>query len=97
VFGLNYTYSKVLDVESTSERGVHYLTEGVVNAWNPRQMYGPGDAELRHPINGYWVAELPFGKGRAIASNAGRVADAIIGRMTVVRAPSGDRTIRKYS
>lgn len=79
MFGLNYTYAKSLDIESTSERGVHYLTDSVINAWNPGQMYGPSDADLRHQINGYWVAELPFGRGRAVASNAHGVTDALIG------------------
>jgi hypothetical protein len=78
MFGLNYTYSKALDIESTSERGVHYLTDSVINAWNPRQMYGPGDADLRHQINGYWVAELPFGRGKALGSNVHGAANAII-------------------
>jgi len=78
-FGLNYTYSKALDVESTAERGVHYLTDSVINAWSPGQMYGPGDADLRHQINGYWVAELPFGRGKAFAGNASKLVDAIIG------------------
>lgn len=78
MFGLNYTYSKALDVESMAERGVHYLTDSVINPWNPRQMYGPGDADLRHQINGYWVAQLPFGRGKALASNVHGVADALI-------------------
>ena len=78
MFGLNYTYSKALDVESTSERGIHYLTDSVINPWNPRQMYGPGDADLRHQINGYWVAEMPFGRGKAFANTVHGVADALI-------------------
>jgi hypothetical protein len=79
LFGVNYTYSKALDIESEAERGIHYLTDSVINPWNIRQMYGPGDADLRHQINGYWVANLPFGRGRAIASNAGGALDALIG------------------
>jgi len=79
MFGLNYTYSKALDIESTSERGVHYLTDSVINAWDPGQMYGPGDADLRHQINGYWVVQLPFGRGRALASNVHGAVDALIG------------------
>jgi hypothetical protein len=79
MFGLNYTYSKALDVESMAERGVHYLTDSVINPWNIGQMYGPGDADLRHQINGYWVAELPFGRGKPIAGNAHGFADALIG------------------
>ncbi len=78
-FGLNYTYSKALDVESTAERGVHYLTDSVINAWEPGQMYGPGDADLRHQINGYWIAQLPFGRGKAIAGNASKLIDGFIG------------------
>jgi len=79
MFGLNYTYSKNLDIESMAERGVHYLTDSVINAWNPGQMYGPSDADLRHQINGYWVAQLPFGRGKAIAANANNLLDAVIG------------------
>ena len=79
MFGLNYTYSKALDIESSSERSVHYLTDSVINAWNPRQMYGPSDADLRHQINGYWVVDLPFGRGKALASNAHGALDAVIG------------------
>ena len=78
MFGLNYTYSKALDIESSSERTVHYLTDSVINAWDPGQMYGPGDADLRHQISGYWVAELPFGHGKALASSAHGVGDALI-------------------
>lgn len=79
MFGLNYTYSKALDIESEAERGIHYLTDSVINAWDPAQMYGPSDADLRHQINGYWVVELPFGRGKAVAGNAHGVADALIG------------------
>jgi hypothetical protein len=42
-------------------------------------MYGPGDADLRHQINGYWVVQLPFGRGKALAGNAHGVLDAVIG------------------
>ena len=79
MFGFNYTYSKSLDIESMAERGVHYLTDSVINAWDPGQMYGPSDADLRHQINGYWVAELPFGHGRALAGTAHGALDALIG------------------
>jgi len=79
MFGFNYTYSKALDVESTAERGIHYLTDSVINAWNPAQMYGPSDADLRDQISGYWLVELPFGKGKPLASNAHGVVDAVIG------------------
>jgi hypothetical protein len=79
LFGFNYTYAHALDVESMAERGVHYLTDSVINAWDPRQMYGPADFDLRHQVNGYWVANLPFGKGRLIGQNVNGWVDALIG------------------
>ena len=79
LFGLNYTYSKSLDLESEAERGVQYLTDSIINPWSPAEMYGPSDYDLRHQINGYWIAELPFGRGKALAGNVGNAANAIIG------------------
>lgn len=79
LFGFNYTYSKSLDLESQAERGVHFLTDSIINPWSPQQMYGPSDFDLRHQINGYWMAELPFGRGKAVAGNAHGVLNGIIG------------------
>jgi hypothetical protein len=79
LFGLNYTYSKSMDLESEAERGVQYLTDSIINSWMPSEMYGPSDFDLRHQINGYWVAQLPFGRGREFGGNVSRAADAIIG------------------
>jgi hypothetical protein len=79
LFGLNYTYSKSLDLESQAERGVQYLTDSIINSWSPSQMYAPSDYDLRHQINGYWVAQLPFGRGREFAGNVGKGVDAVIG------------------
>lgn len=79
LFGLNYTYSKSLDIASESERGVHYLTDSIMNSWAPNQMYAPSDFDLRHQINGYWVAEVPVGRGKSFGSNMNRAADAVVG------------------
>ncbi len=79
LFGLNYTYSKSLDYESQAERGNHFLTDSIINAWSPDQMYAPSDFDLRHQINGYWVAELPVGRGRKFAGNISRWADQVVG------------------
>jgi hypothetical protein len=79
MFGLNYTYSKSLDVESMAERGAQYLTDSVINPFSPAQMYGPSDSDLRHQVNGYWIFQLPFGRDRAVAGNASRGLDAVIG------------------
>jgi hypothetical protein len=95
LLGLNYTYSKSNDIESQAERGAHYLTDSVINPWSPHQMYGPSDFDLRHQINGYWVVQLPFGHGKAIAGNASSWANAILGGWQVAgtaRVTSGYAT-----
>lgn len=79
LFGFNYTYSKSLDIESMAERGLRHDSSVIVNAFSPYEEYGPSEFDLRHQVNGYWVAELPFGKNKPIAGNANRGVDAIIG------------------
>ncbi len=79
LFGLNYTYSKSNDIASQAERGIHYLTDSIINPWSPNQMYGPSDFDLRHQINGFWVVELPFGRGKRIGGDVSKLADALIG------------------
>jgi hypothetical protein len=79
MFGFNYTLSKSLDIESMSERGIHYLTDSIINPFDIRQMYAPSDFDVRHQFNGYWVAQLPFGQGKALGAGVGKVANAVIG------------------
>lgn len=79
LFGFNYTYSHSLDEASFAERAAHFLTSSVINAWNPSQMYASSAFDIRHQINGYWVEQLPIGKGKMLAGNAGRALDAVVG------------------
>jgi len=79
LLSLNYTYSHSLDIGSFAERSAHFLTDSIINSWDPHQMYASSDFDLRHQINGYWLAKLPFGRGEAIGGNANRVADGLIG------------------
>ena len=87
-FDLNYTYSKSLDVTSAASRvgfAVYgYTNIGLVgsrlaNAFSPNLARAPSDFDLTHQINLDWVADLPVGKGRALAGNAGGVLNAIVG------------------
>jgi hypothetical protein len=87
-FDLNYTYSKSLDVTSAASRvgfSVYgYTNIGLVgsrlaNAFSPNLARAPSDFDLTHQLNLNWIAELPFGKGRAFASNASGVENAFIG------------------
>jgi hypothetical protein len=79
LFGFNYTYSKALDVESMAERGPRHNSAVIINPWSPYQLYGPSDFDLRHQVNGYWVAQLPFGHGKLIGAKVANWANAIIG------------------
>ena len=87
-FDLNYTYSKSLDITSAASRvgfSVYgYTNIGLVgsrlaNAFSPRLAHAPSDFDLTHQINLNWIADLPFGRGRAYASNDSGVVDALIG------------------
>ena len=86
-FVLNYTFSHSLDTSSTPERqdiyGGQSLTGGysgvTINSWNIRQEYANSDFDIRHQFNGYWVAELPFGKGKWLGRNSSSWLDHVIG------------------
>src|SRR6201987_2287936 len=87
-FDFNYTYSKSIEITSAASRvgfSVYgYQNIGLVgtrlaNAFKPGLAHAVSDFDLTHQLNLNWIADLPFGKGRAFASNAGGVTNAIIG------------------
>jgi hypothetical protein len=86
----NYTFSKSLDEASAAERiGPYEGTGGtgndlngggiVINSWDPLSLRGLSDFNAFHQINANLVYDLPFGKGHALAGNAGPVLNAMIG------------------
>jgi hypothetical protein len=80
-FDFNYTYSKSLDTGSDAERVPTFggISGAVVNTWNPNQLFGPSDFDVRHSINSNWLVELPFGRGRHFGANWNRFADTLGG------------------
>jgi len=87
-FDLNYTWSKSIDVTSAASRvgfSVYgYQNVGLVgtrlaNAFSPNLARAVSDFDTTHQFNLNWIAELPVGKGRALAGNANAWLDAIIG------------------
>lgn len=91
-FDFNYTYSKSMDENSNAERVNEYengtglgsasavaWSGQVINAWDPKGLYGPSDFDLRHQINTNWVYQLPIGRGKRIGSNWNRVEDGLLG------------------
>ena len=79
-FRANYTWSKVLDLNSgllSSEASNE--PQDLYNYYNLALNKGPAAFNLKQQFNFNYSAELPFGKGRAFASNANRAVDALIG------------------
>ena len=87
-FDFNYTYSKSIDVTSTASRvgfalvgyqNIGLLGSRLENAFHLNAIRAPSDYDLTHQFNANWIAELPFGKGKRFAPDAGRALDALIG------------------
>lgn len=81
-FDLNYTFSKSIDLSSDAERvGTFGGIAGsqIINAWSPFQFRAVSDFDATHQMNANWVADLPFGRGRAFGHDVNRGLDAIIG------------------
>jgi hypothetical protein len=83
VFDVNYTFSKSLDYGSNAEyinefQGAGFADQ-IVDAWKPRQNYGPSDFDLRHQVNANWVFDLPWGAGRRWGSHSKGVSNAVLG------------------
>ncbi|HWD00294.1 MAG TPA: hypothetical protein VG456_26230, partial [Candidatus Sulfopaludibacter sp.] len=74
----NYTFSKSEDLASTTEGAGSY--SGLIqNAWFPQQMWAVSNYDARHIVNAFAVWHLPFGRGRMLATSAGKVLDAFVG------------------
>ncbi len=79
----NYTFSKSFDIGSDATSvgicGIGCGLSSIINAWNPSQMYGPSDFDLRNQINANWVWQLPFGRGQFLGRNVGNGINELIG------------------
>jgi hypothetical protein len=87
-FDLNYTYSKSMDITSAASRvgfsvygyqNIGLVGSRLANAFSPNLARSVSDFDLTHQLNLNWIADLPVGKGRALAGNAGGLLDAFIG------------------
>jgi len=80
-FDFNYTFSKSIDISSDATRIGAWggLGGQIINSWDPKALRGVSDYDAKHQFNANWIAELPFGKGRALAGNAHGALEAIIG------------------
>lgn len=82
----NYTFSKSLDQASMTQNS----TNAMQSAFAPDFDYGPSDFDRTHVFNGYFLYELPAGRGRLF--DAWGAAEKVLGGWTlagVFRAASG--------
>jgi hypothetical protein len=81
-FDANYTYSKSIDLSSDALRVAAFgggLGGAITNAWEPNQLRGPSDYDLRHQFNTNFIVDMPFGQGKAIGHDVSKPLNALIG------------------
>ena len=77
-FNFAYTWSHALDLASSSNLGS--ANNGFFRDYNHQFWeYGNADFDTRHRVTAYYAYELPFGRGRAYASNVSPALNAVIG------------------
>ncbi len=91
-FDLNYTLAHALDHGSSVEKGSFFTTDDfnsggytgfAIDSWDIDKQWGNADFDIRHQVNANWVADLPFGQGKAIGRNSSAWMNAIIGDWSV--------------
>jgi carboxypeptidase family protein len=87
-FDFNYTFSKSMDITSAASRvgfsvygyqNIGLVGSRLANAFSPKLARAVSDFDLTHQVNLNWIADLPIGKGRAVAHNASGLLDAFLG------------------
>jgi Carboxypeptidase regulatory-like domain len=80
-FDANYTYSKSIDLASDATRvgALGGLGDQITNSWDPYQLRGDSDYDLRHQFNTNFIVDMPFGRNRAIGHDVNKGVDALIG------------------
>ncbi len=89
-FDFNYTMGHSKDHASAVERGSFFTSFGaggysgfMIDSWDIDKQWGNSDFDVRHQLNVNWIADLPFGQGRAIGSSMPGWANAVVGDWTV--------------
>lgn len=90
-FDLNYTLSESRDLVSVGPRrgqgerfgqipsDTYWSAFSVINSWDREAQRAVSDFDMRHQMNANWVAELPFGRGKAYLTDMGQAGQALLG------------------
>ncbi|PYU76006.1 MAG: hypothetical protein DMG49_02100 [Acidobacteria bacterium] len=87
-FDFNYTFSKSIDITSAASRvgfsvygyqNIGLVGSRLANDFSPNLARAVSDFDLTQQMNVNWIADLPIGKGRALAGNVSGVVNAFIG------------------
>jgi hypothetical protein len=78
LFDFNYTLAKSMDNASTLE-SLRVLSNVIRNPIDPDLEYSVSDFDVRHNINANFLVQLPFGRGKALWSDMGRVSNTLLG------------------
>jgi hypothetical protein len=86
-FDFNYTWSKSIDLASIPENNQltpnilpsQLNSTSIINSWFTNDMKAVSDYDVQHLFSAFWIAELPFGKGKPILTSASPVLNGIIG------------------
>ncbi|OFV96749.1 MAG: hypothetical protein A3H28_08085 [Acidobacteria bacterium RIFCSPLOWO2_02_FULL_61_28] len=79
-FKTNYSYSKVLDMNSQLDTAYALNTPSdILNPYNLALSKGPASFNLQQQFNTNFSYELPFGRGKLWGSNSSGIVDKLIG------------------
>jgi hypothetical protein len=79
-YKVNYSYGKVLDINSASLVAAAVNEPATVaNPYDLKSARGPASFSLKHQFNANFLYPLPLGSGRALGSGASGLAEKLIG------------------
>ena len=81
LFNLAWTYSKVIDDQSTDPIVTTFTPTSVqvLDSTDLRNERARADFDQKHVVTATWIYELPFGNGRKFLSGKSKFVDAILG------------------
>lgn len=87
-FDINYTWSHSIDNVSAYANQIAFGGYGFIcDAVRPRECRSNSDFDVTNYINGNFIYDLPFGRGKAFAPNASTLLNEVIGGWQVSGIP----------